>query len=146
MLAVKELGPVPDLVLYDGVCGLCNRSVGVILRRDQAKRFRFASIQSELGRRILARHGHGEDVLDSLIVIVDDGERSGRLLRKSDAVLYIASRVGGLWRLSRVFRILPVSVLDRLYGMIARNRYAWFGKYDSCPLPQERHRDRFRDV
>ena len=137
---------MPDLVLYDGVCGLCNRSVRVILKRDRLKRFRFASMQSEFGERILARHGCTDDALESLIVIVDYGERSEQLLRKSDAVLHIASRIGGLYRLSRVFRILPVSVLDRFYGMIARHRYAWFGKYDSCPLPQERHRDRFHDV
>ena len=137
---------MPDLVLYDGVCGLCNRSVRVILKRDRLKRFRFASMQSGFGERILTGHDCTDDALESLILIVDYGERSERLLRRSDAVLYITSRIGGLWRLSRIFRILPVSVLDRFYGMIARNRYAWFGKYDSCPLPQERHRDRFYDV
>ncbi len=137
---------MPHLVLYDGVCGLCNRSVRVILRRDQEKQFRFASIQSEFGKRLLARHGRTDEALESLILIVDYGERSERLLRKSEAVLYIARRLGGLWRLSRVLRILPASVLDRFYGMIARYRYAWFGKHDSCPLPEERHRDRFHDV
>ena len=134
---------MPHLVLYDGVCGLCNRAVRTILKRDQAGLFLFASLQSDLGRQLLERYGRPADLLDSLILLTDYREPSERLLDSSGAVLFIIRKTGGWWRAFGVIRLLPRSIQDRLYSLIARNRYRWFGKHESCPLPDERYRERF---
>ena len=133
------------LILYDGVCGLCNRSVKVILKADPSERFLFASIQSEFGRRMLARYVQTSDVLESLILIVDYGGPSERILRKSEALLFTAGQLAGGWQYFRIAGVMPRSILDRLYDMVARNRFRWFGKLESCPLPDYRHRKRFID-
>ncbi len=133
------------LVLYDGVCGLCNRSVRAVLKADSEKIFQFAALQSATGQRCLARYGHGTDRLESLILIVDYETPSERILLKSEAALFVTRQLGGFWRAWRAAGILPRSFLDMVYESVARNRYRWFGKLDSCPLPDERHRHRFID-
>ncbi|MBD3868553.1 MAG: DUF393 domain-containing protein [Acidobacteria bacterium] len=131
------------MVLYDGVCGLCNRAVRTILKRDQAGLFLFASLQSDLGRQLLERYGRPADHLDSMILLADYGESSEQLLDRSAAVLFIIRKTGGWWRVFGLIRLLPHSIRDRLYRLIARNRYRWFGKYDACPLPEKRYQERF---
>ena len=131
------------LVLYDGVCGLCNRSVKSILKADSAERFLFATIQSATGGRLLARYGLAAAEPDSLILIVNYGQLTERCLRKSAASLFIAAQLGGWWSVLRVAELLPRPALDRLYDTVARNRYGWFGKLESCPLPDNRYRHRF---
>ena len=133
------------LVLYDGVCGLCNRAVQAILRRDRAGLFLFASLQGEPGRRALEHHGLLDGLPDSIVLLVDQGKPGERVLLRSAAVLFIAGELGGLWSIFRLLGWLPVSFRDRLYDRVARNRYRWFGRMDSCPVPQNRYRDRFLD-
>jgi predicted DCC family thiol-disulfide oxidoreductase YuxK len=126
------------LVLYDGQCGLCNRSVQTILRHDGRGRFRFAALQSALGQALLARHGLASDVMDSVVLV--DGERA---YTRSRAALRIAGAMDAPWPLLRVFAIIPGPLRDGVYDWVARNRYRWFGRTDACMLPPPEVRARF---
>ena len=131
------------LILFDGVCGLCNRLTRFVIRHDARRRFRFASLQSALAAEILSRYGRDPRDLDTLYVIRRHGTASESLLSRSEAVLFILGELGGVWRLSRAFRWLPSSLLDVGYRWVARHRYRVFGRYDTCPVPGPRDRDRF---
>jgi predicted DCC family thiol-disulfide oxidoreductase YuxK len=135
-------GPI---ILYDGVCGLCNRLNGFVLARDPAGRFRFASLQGALAGEILTRHGRDPRDLDTLYLVLDPGRSGERLLRKSDAALWILGELGGAWRMTAALRLVPRSLRDLGYDVVARTRYRLFGRYDTCPLPDPRHRSRFLD-
>jgi len=126
------------LVLYDGTCGLCNRSVQLILRHDRRGRFRFAALQSELGRALLARHGLPVDALDTVVLVKD-----GRAWTKSAAALRIARGMDGPWPLLRAFAVVPRPVRDFFYDRLANNRYRIFGRVDACMLPPPEVRARF---
>jgi predicted DCC family thiol-disulfide oxidoreductase YuxK len=135
------------IILYDGVCGLCNHFVRFVLRRDPARRFRFAWLQSGFAGEILARHGKDPHELDTVCVVVEFGEPSEHLLLKSRAALFVLAEIGGGWRgVARALDILPLSVLDAAYGVVSKLRYRLFGRYDSCPLPQPGDRERFIDL
>jgi predicted DCC family thiol-disulfide oxidoreductase YuxK len=133
------------LILYDGVCGLCNRLTRFVLERDPAGRFRFAALQSPLAHEILIRHGRDPRDLDTLYLVLARGRPDERLLRKSDAALWILRALGGPWRAAGVLRLVPRAVRDLGYDLVARTRYRLFGRYDACPLPDPRHRVRFLD-
>jgi predicted DCC family thiol-disulfide oxidoreductase YuxK len=133
------------LIIYDGVCGMCNRLVRVILPRDPDGVFRFATLQGEFARAVLARHNSDRERMDTLYVVLAPGMPEERLLSHSDGALYIAARLRGPLRMARVFRFLPRALRDWLYGLIARRRYRWFGKYETCPLPEPQWKDRFLD-
>jgi predicted DCC family thiol-disulfide oxidoreductase YuxK len=128
----------PPIVLFDGVCNFCNGSVQFILKRDREGIFRFASLQSEIGRRLMTEHGLDPDALNSVVVIDD-----GRAWQESAAALRIARHLPGAWKLLRAFAVVPRSVRDALYRWIARNRYRWFGKTEACWLPTPELRGRF---
>lgn len=133
--------PVNPVLLYDGVCGLCNRLVQFVLKRDIHAHFRFASLQSDYAIRILHRHGLDPHDLNTLYVVE---ERGGHLTARSDAVIFILRELGGFWRaVSVALRIFPKSLRDWGYGAVARHRYRIFGKYQSCPLPERKYQDRF---
>lgn len=134
------------VILYDGVCGLCNRSVRFVLKRDREGTFRFASLQSAAAREMLARHGFTPEALDTFYVVPDFGLASERVLSKSAAVIYTAETLGGVWKAARILNFLPRGVRDWAYDIVARHRYQMFGKYDACPLPEARYRDRFIDL
>jgi predicted DCC family thiol-disulfide oxidoreductase YuxK len=131
------------LVLYDGVCGLCNRTVRFILRRDKRHVFRFAPLQSPLGEALLRAHGHDPRELQTVYLVLDRGEPSERLLSRSAAAQEICRQLGGVWRLCAAFKVLPRRWRDALYDFVARHRYRWFGKYETCPLPTPEERERF---
>jgi len=133
------------VILYDGVCGLCNRGVRFVLKRDREGVFRFASLQSSAGREVLARHGITPDALDTFYVVRDSELAGERVLSKSSAAIYTAARLGGVWKAAGMLRVLPPRVRDWVYDTIARHRYRMFGRYDTCPLPEARYRDRFID-
>ena len=133
------------IILYDGVCGLCNRLTRFVLARDPAGRFRFASLQSALAGEILTRHGRDPRDLDTLYLVLARGRPDERLLTKSDAALWILRELGGPWRTAAMLRVLPRWVRDLGYDVVARTRYRVFGRYDSCPLPDPSHRTRFLD-
>jgi predicted DCC family thiol-disulfide oxidoreductase YuxK len=131
------------IILYDGVCGLCNRLNRLVLARDPSGRFRFAALQSALAGEILARHGRDPGDLDTLWVVLAHGRPGERLLAKSDAVLWILHELGGAWRAAGALRIVPRGMRDRGYDLVARTRYRLFGRSDACPLPDPVHRARF---
>jgi predicted DCC family thiol-disulfide oxidoreductase YuxK len=126
------------IVLFDGVCNLCNGSVQFILKRDSQVRFRFASLQSEAGRSLLVEHGLDPDALSSVVVI-----EGGRVWQESSAALRIARHLPGAWKLLRVFTVIPRPLRDAVYRLIARNRYRWFGKSETCWLPTPELKGRF---
>jgi len=133
------------VVLYDGVCGLCNRTVRFLLRHDKRGVFRFAALQGPTGAALLRAHGHDPRELQTVYLVLDRGLASERLLSRSAAAQEIARRLGGVYRLAVVFNVLPRRWRDALYDFVARRRYRWFGKYDTCPLPQPGDRERFLD-
>jgi predicted DCC family thiol-disulfide oxidoreductase YuxK len=139
------------ILLYDGVCGLCNRLVQFVLRRDPAGVFRFAALQSPLAGRILARHGVDARDLDTLYVVVNAEQSDEILLPRSDAVIFILRGLRGatraFWRTTGfLLQLVPRAIRDWGYGVVARRRYRIFGRYDSCPLPSESTRSRFLDL
>ena len=135
-----------SVVLYDGVCGLCNRLVRFVLKRDHNAVFRFASLQSSVAQQILIRHGITPDALDTFYVVSDFATPGERVLSKSAAALYVAAKLGPVWKAAAVLRILPRRMRDAIYDTIARHRYRVFGRYDTCPLPEARYRERFIDL
>ena len=134
------------ILLYDGVCGLCNRLVQLILRRDRSDVFRFASLQSPLAARILARHGAKPNDLDTVYIALSYELRNECLLSRSDAVVFVLKQLPGLWRFAAFFiQLIPKFLRDAAYGVVARNRYRIFGRSEVCPLPRDQDRTRFLD-
>lgn len=135
------------ILLYDGVCGLCNRLVQFILRRDPTAIFRFAALQSPFAARILTRHGANPADLDTVYVVINCDETGESLFPRSDAVLFVLKQLGGFWRLAAiVLQPVPRPLRDWGYRIVARTRYRIFGRYETCPLPSEDTRARFLDL
>lgn len=133
------------ILLYDGVCGFCNRLVQFVLRHDDEKIFRFASLQSSFGSRTLTLHGVDTSAMKTAYVLasVDQGQV---LLQKSEAILFLMGRFGGIWSvLAQMVRLVPLRIRDWAYNVIARHRYRIFGQYETCPLPSAADRERFLD-
>lgn len=128
----------PPLILFDGVCHLCAWSVQFIIKRDPHSVFRFASLQSEIGRGIMRQHGLDETALDSFILVED-----GQARRESDAALRVCKHLPWPWRWFPLFLLVPRVLRDPVYRFIARNRYRWFGKSDACLMPTPEMRARF---
>jgi predicted DCC family thiol-disulfide oxidoreductase YuxK len=144
-IAIVSQIPSNPIVLYDGVCGLCNRLVQFLLKRDHHDRFRFASLQSEFADTLLKRHGQDSRDLDTFYAVIDYGQPGEQLLSRSDGILFVVTQLGGIWKLASVGRVLPKFLRDVIYGVVARNRYRVFGKYESCMLPDPQHRHKFLD-
>jgi predicted DCC family thiol-disulfide oxidoreductase YuxK len=146
-----EEGQLPQtagkhLILYDGVCGLCNRLNTFVLPRDRQGLFQFASLQSSFGRSLLKEHGRNASELDTFYVIADYRSKLPELLDRSRAVLFIMGRLGAPWSFLEILGVLPHRLLDWGYDCLAQNRYRFFGRYDTCLLPAARYKDRFIDV
>ncbi|MGZ4789695.1 MAG: thiol-disulfide oxidoreductase DCC family protein [Terriglobales bacterium] len=133
------------LVLYDGVCGLCNRIVRFMLRFDRHDRFRYAALQSAFAADILARHQLNSADLDSVVLITNFGQPTETAHTKFDAILAAARDLGGIWRIAALARVFPGRLRTWFYDTVARNRYRWFGRYDACPIPKPEHRVKFVD-
>lgn len=133
---------VAPVLLYDGVCGVCNRSVRTILRFDPSGPLRFAALESVFAKAIIERHPEIGNV-DSVVFVDDPGGPSERVAVRSEAVLRVANYLGGPWRMFVVARIIPAPLRDWLYDRFAAIRYRVGGKYDSCPLPAPEVRARF---
>lgn len=135
------------IILYDGVCGLCNRLVKFLLKHDKDGRLRFASLQSAFAEKVLSRHGFDAKDLDTVHVVENYDRPGERVLQRSDAILRAGRELGGFWGTSSsVAKIVPRSIRDLVYRFVATNRYRVFGKYDSCMLPDPNQRSRFLDV
>jgi predicted DCC family thiol-disulfide oxidoreductase YuxK len=132
----------PAIILFDGVCNLCNGFVQFVIQQDPAGRFRFAALQSAAGQVVLKAHGLDAATLaaepDSVLLELD-----GQFYSHSDAVLRIARALGGPWRLLLAGYVLPRAWRDAAYRFVARHRYRWFGRQESCWLPTPELRARF---
>ena len=135
------------IILYDGVCGLCNRLVQFLLKHDKDGRLRFASLQSDFAEKVLGRHGIDAKDLDTVHVVVNYDQPDERVLQRSDAILRAGRELGGFWGASAsVARVVPRALRDVVYRLVATNRYRVFGKYDTCMLPDANQRSRFLDL
>lgn len=133
------------ILFFDGVCGLCNGFVDFVMSRDRKGVFRFATLQGETAARLLSRAGPGDASPEGpgewmrSVVLWQDGEAH----RKSEAVFRVFSGLGGIWKLAIAGRLIPAGLRDFLYDGIARNRYRWFGKRETCRMPSPEERARF---
>lgn len=126
------------IVLFDGVCNLCDNSVKFIIKRDKKGIFKMASLQSEVGKQLQEKYGQDTSKVDSVMLI-----ENGKLYTKSTAALRIAKNLDGAWKLFIVFMVIPSFIRDIFYDFIAKNRYKWFGKHDACMIPDKSIKSRF---
>jgi predicted DCC family thiol-disulfide oxidoreductase YuxK len=133
--------PTPfSLILFDGYCNLCSGTVQFILKHDRKAKFRFASLQSEYGKSLLQKHQLPTDSFGTFVLIEAD-----IVFTKSTAALRIVKSLTGIWPLLYVAIIIPRFLRDAIYNLVARNRYKWFGRRDSCWLPKNEWKERFMD-
>lgn len=137
--------PGAHLALYDGVCGLCNRLLLFVLKHDRPAVFNFASLQSDIGKTLVARWGGDPDELTTFYVIADFRTPNARFLTKSDAALFVVVQLGWPWKALGAAAVLPRVLRNRVYDLIARSRYRIFGKFEQCLLPSPEVRGRFID-
>ena len=133
------------LILYDGVCGLCNRLNRFVLSHDKSAFFDFAALQSLVGRAVLRHFGKEPDDLNTFYLVSDYRGVSPKLLSKSHATLAVLEPLDPPWRWLAVLKVFPKVLLDSCYDLIARHRYGLFGQAGSCALPSSEYRHRFID-
>jgi predicted DCC family thiol-disulfide oxidoreductase YuxK len=126
-----------NIVLFDGVCNLCNRSVDFIIRHEKSHKLQFGSLQSDVGKSILSKSGL-DKTPDSVMLYVD-----GKLLVRSDAALAISTYLKRPYAYGIIFKYVPKVLRDSVYNLIAKNRYRWFGKKETCRVPSADERERF---
>lgn len=132
------MAPGSPILLFDGVCNLCDASVQRIIKADKKGIFLFASLQSEAAQKILDHADLSDHQLKSVVLF-----HKGKLYTHSDAILETARLLGGVWSLAYAFKALPKFIRDGVYNWIARNRYRWFGKKDQCMIPTPELKSRF---
>jgi predicted DCC family thiol-disulfide oxidoreductase YuxK len=142
---VPDAGSNPT-ILYDGVCGLCNRLVQFLLKRDRHDKLRFASLQSDFAATLLSRYTLDPSDLDTIYLVVNRGSDDERLLARSDAIIQALGAIGGIWKFALLGKLLPRLIRDGAYKFVAKNRYRIFGKSSSCMMPEPRHRRKFIEV
>lgn len=128
------------IMLFDGVCNLCNRSVQFIIKRDKKQQFLFASLQGKTGQQLLQQFHLPANDLNSFILIEGD-----KVYKRSTGALRMLKALGGGWQLFYAFIIVPPFIRDGVYNWIARNRYKWYGKREECMIPTPELRQRFLD-
>jgi predicted DCC family thiol-disulfide oxidoreductase YuxK len=127
-----------NIIIFDGICNFCNKSVNFIIKRDSKIHFVFTPIQSDTAKEIMNKYALNSDDIDSIILIKDD-----TYFTKSDAVLEILKDLSGYWFLFGIFKIVPKFMTDYCYDLISKNRYRFFGKKDSCMIPTKNLENRF---
>jgi len=128
-----------NVIIFDGVCNLCNGFVDFIIRKDKKKIFRFVSNQDEAGKAILSRFPEVPKGDAMTIYYLEDG----KLYSRSKAVLRIAKMLNAPFSWMYAFSVLPLFISNSIYDLVARNRYKWFGKRDTCRVPTKEERERF---
>lgn len=128
------------VILFDGVCNLCNRSVQFVIKHDTRNVFRFAALQSPYGRAHLPKFNIHPDSLETIVLIAGN-----RCYQRSEAVLQVAKFLGGWWTMLYAFKIIPAFIRDWGYRVVANNRYTWFGRQDQCMIPTPELKIRFLD-
>ena len=127
------------LILFDGVCNLCNNAVLKIIRQDKNDIFLFTSIQSNIGKNIINELGIDISKIDSIVLYIP----GGNYFIKSEAVFKIANEFKGAWKIIQIFRIFPDFLNNLFYDFVARNRYRWFGKKEECMIPSKKLNSKF---
>lgn len=125
------------IILFDGECNFCDSSVQFIIKRDPKRLFQFASLQSDIGKELLKKH-HAPQTIDSFVLI-----ENNHCYFKSSAALRVCKHLRGAWKLLYVLLVVPRPLRDFFYELVAKNRYKWFGKKESCMLPSVEERKRF---
>jgi predicted DCC family thiol-disulfide oxidoreductase YuxK len=125
------------IILFDGQCVFCDHSVQFILKRDVDEVFQFASLQSDVGQQLLKQYNI-DPSMDSIVVIYRD-----KVYIQSDAAIVIAQQFKGIWKLLVVVKVLPKWLRDKVYALIAKNRYRLFGEMETCRIPTKEERRRF---
>jgi len=128
----------PSIIFFDGVCNLCNASINFIMKRDKNNRFLVGALQDTFSKEVLSDFEVKPDYLDSLVLL-----EKGKIYYKSTAALKIARQLSGLWPIFSPLIILPKWLRDPVYDWIARNRYSWFGKKNTCRIPSPEERAKF---
>jgi predicted DCC family thiol-disulfide oxidoreductase YuxK len=128
---MENLPQDKKIILFDGVCNLCDSAVQFVIQHDKKDVFRFVALQSELGQNILKHIGIDPKYIDSVVLY----EPGVAYYYKSAAAIEIAKNMGGFWHLGTLFRIIPSGISNQVYDYIAKNRYKWYGKKDSCMVP-----------
>ena len=131
-----------QLILFDGVCNLCNSSVLFVIKRDKTNTFLFAPLQSEVGKTIINEYNIDTTKTDSILLF---DPKSYKIYEKSSAALHIAKQLSFPYYLMAVFFIVPTVVRNVLYDFVAKNRYKWFGKKDACMIPTPELKAKFLD-
>ncbi|MEP0368327.1 MAG: thiol-disulfide oxidoreductase DCC family protein [Cyclobacteriaceae bacterium] len=140
MDSAGEIDPNRPIVLFDGVCNLCNFFVNFIIDHDRKNQFLFGSLQSKEGKRILHKYSHHTDQLKT-VVFIDEGV----MYMRSTAALRVLKKLGMPWSMFFALIIIPRGFRDRIYDWISTNRYRWFGKRDACRVPTPELQQRFLD-
>ena len=138
-MRVKESSQNP-IILFDGVCNLCNTAVQFVIKRDRNGLFKFASLQSAFGQHNLEKHRLPKSTFNSFILLENE-----TVYTKSTAALRVARRLAGVWPLIYIFIIIPAFIRNYLYDFVANNRYKWFGKHESCWVPTPELKNKFLD-
>lgn len=133
--------PAKKIILFDGVCNLCNGAIQFIIKRDTHNLFLFTPLQSETGKKLLEERRIDPKNMDSIILI----EPNVAYYIKSDAALEIVKHLKTPWRLISIFKVLPIGFRNFVYDFIAKNRYRWFGKEDHCMIPTPELKTKFLD-
>jgi predicted DCC family thiol-disulfide oxidoreductase YuxK len=131
------------VLLYDGVCGFCNRLVQFVIRRDREGSLRYAPLQGRYGQAALKRHAELQGIDSVVLLVTSPRDGVEHAFVRSNAVLRLAAYLGGLWRILQLARLIPAPLRDLLYDALARRRYAIFGKRDQCVVPADHIRSRF---
>ena len=136
---MRDLPQNKKIILFDGLCNLCNSSVQFLIKRDSKDIFRFVSLQSELGKELLSKLPIAIQNTDSIILF----ESEVIVYFKSQAMFQIIKSLGGLFNCLLIFKLLPHSIHDFIYDYIAKNRYHWFGKKEQCLVPTKEIQSKF---
>lgn len=138
-MEISELPNGKKIILFDGVCNLCSSSVQYIIKRDKKDEFRFVALQSDLGQKILTYIGIADKNIDSIVLY----QPGVAYYYKSAAVIEISKSLQGIFNYGMLFRILPTFLRDTVYDYIAKNRYKWYGKQESCMIPTPELKSKF---
>ncbi|QYJ69516.1 thiol-disulfide oxidoreductase DCC family protein [Flavobacterium litorale] len=136
---MKELPKDKKVILFDGVCNLCNSAVQYVIKRDDKDIFRFVALQSEVGQEITNHIGIDTSKVDSIILY----EPNKAYYYKAEAAIKIASELGVIYKLMQLFLILPKGINNRVYDYVAKNRYKWYGKKEACMIPTPEMKAKF---
>lgn len=138
-MEISELPKNKKIILFDGVCNLCDASVQFIIKHDKKDIFRFVALQSDLGQKIIIHIGIQNQNIDSIILY----EPGVAYYFKSSAALQIAKNLGGFFHFGTLFKIIPTGLRNLLYDYVAKNRYKWYGKKESCMIPTAKLKAKF---